>query len=152
MVLAVAIYLLSIGVRCLRWGLLLRATNNVSWRRAAEALVTGFAAHYVLPGRIGELIRADYARRVFNMSRFTSLGTIVVERVCDGIILVFALWLSFAYLFFMRFELSERPWILTVAAAATFLFGAALALILLARRIKLLRFGAPESVVARWTG
>ncbi len=30
--------------------------------------MTGFAANYVLPGRAGELFRADYARRVFNMS------------------------------------------------------------------------------------
>src|ERR1700693_3789159 len=78
---AVAIYLLSIGLRCLRWGVLLRATDKVKWRHVTEALVTGFAANYVLPGRVGELFRADYASRVFKMSRFTSIGTIVVERV-----------------------------------------------------------------------
>jgi uncharacterized protein (TIRG00374 family) len=88
---AVAIYLAAIGLRCLRWGFLLRVTNRVKWRHAAEALVTGFAANYLLPGRIGELFRADYARRIFNMSRFTALGTIIVERVCDGIVLVSAL-------------------------------------------------------------
>src|SRR5208282_2987673 len=66
----VAVYLAAIGLRCLRWGILLRATGTVKWRHAAEALVTGFAANYVLPGRVGELFRADYARRVFNMSRF----------------------------------------------------------------------------------
>ena len=32
LVTAVAIYLLSIGVRCLRWGVLLGATDNVKWR------------------------------------------------------------------------------------------------------------------------
>jgi glycosyltransferase 2 family protein len=147
---AVAIYLLSIGVRCLRWGVLLRATDNVKWRHAAEALVTGFAANYVLPGRIGELFRADYARRVFNMSRFTSLGTIVVERVCDGIILVWALWISFAWLLFTRFALAETSWILTVAAAASLAFGVALALILLTRRIDLRRFDVPDGIAARW--
>ena len=98
----VAIYLAAIGLRCLRWGILLRATGSVKWRHAAEALVTGFAANYILPGRIGEFFRADYARRVFNMSRFTALGTIVVERVCDGVVLVCALWIGFAWILLTR--------------------------------------------------
>src|SRR5215469_3852367 len=93
----VAAYIASIGLRCLRWGILLRATDNVKWRHAAEALLTGFAANYVLPWRVGELFRADYARRIFNMSRFTSLGTILVERICDGIVLVCALWIGLAW-------------------------------------------------------
>ncbi len=150
LVTAVATYLLSIAVRCLRWGVLLRATDNVKWRHAAEALVTGSAANYVLPGRIGELFRADYARRVFNMSRFTALGTIVVERGCDGIILVCALWMSFAWFLFTRFALAETSWILTVAAAASLAFGVGLALILLTRRIDLRRFDVPDGIAARW--
>jgi glycosyltransferase 2 family protein len=89
---------MSIGLRCLRWGFLLRATGSVKWRHAAEALITGFAANYILPGRIGEVFRVDYARRVFNMSRFISLGTIVVERVCDGIVLVCAFLLSGSFI------------------------------------------------------
>jgi uncharacterized membrane protein YbhN (UPF0104 family) len=70
----VASYLAAIALRCLRWGILVRATGSVKWRHTTEALITGFAANYVLPGRVGELFRADYARRVFNMSRFTALG------------------------------------------------------------------------------
>jgi uncharacterized membrane protein YbhN (UPF0104 family) len=56
----VSVYLAAIGLRCLRWGILLRATGRVKWRHAADALVTGFTANYVLPGRVGELFRADY--------------------------------------------------------------------------------------------
>lgn len=146
----VVIYLVSIGLRCLRWGVLLRATDSVKWRHAAEALVTGFAANFVLPGRVGELFRADYACRVFNMSRFTSLGTIVVERVCDGILLVCALWVGFVWAFFTRVPAAETSWMLAVAGAASVLFGAALAFILLARRIDLRRFGVMEGIATRW--
>ncbi len=64
----VGLYLAAIGLRCLRWGILLRATGTVKWRHAAEALVTGFAANYILPGRVGELFRAVFARRVFNIA------------------------------------------------------------------------------------
>jgi uncharacterized protein (TIRG00374 family) len=147
---AVIVYLASVGLRCLRWGVLLRATDNVKWRHAVEALVTGFAANYVLPGRVGEFFRADYARRVFNMSRFTSLGTIIVERVCDGIVLVCALWVGLAWFSFTHFGLTETSSIFVVAAVASGLFGAALAFILVAQQIDLRRIGVPEGIATRW--
>src|SRR5262249_21278174 len=111
LVAGVAIYFASIGLRCLRWGILLRSTKNLKWRHAAGAWLTGFAANYVLPGRVGELFRADYARRIFNMGRFTSLGTIMVERVCDGMILVCALWVSLGWASSGRFALVDVAWI-----------------------------------------
>lgn len=146
----VAAYLAAVAVRCLRWGVLLRATGSVKWRHAAEALVTGFAANYLLPGRLGELFRADYARRVFNMSRFTALGTIVVERVCDGVVLVCALWIGFACLLSARVVTLEKSWMLLVGAAASIVFGAALIFVLLSHRIDLRRLGVMESIATRW--
>jgi uncharacterized membrane protein YbhN (UPF0104 family) len=59
---AIFIYLSSIAVRCLRWGILLRAGAYVKWRHIAEALIVGCAANCLLPARMGELFRADYAR------------------------------------------------------------------------------------------
>jgi uncharacterized protein (TIRG00374 family) len=147
---AVGVYLCSIGLRCLRWGVLLRATDKVKWRHATEALLTGFAANYVLPGRVGELFRADYARRVFNMSRFTSLGTIIVERVCDGVILVSALWGGFAWVFLTRLAPADTSWILLLGATASALFSAALAFVLVAQRIDLRRFHVAEGLATRW--
>jgi glycosyltransferase 2 family protein len=146
----VTLYLLSIGVRCLRWGILLRATGSVKWRHAAEALVTGYAVNFVLPGRVGELFRADYAHRVFKLSRFTAFGTIIVERVYDGIVLVCALWISVVWVLVMRFAFAATSWIFTVGAVSTSLFGAALVFILLSRRIDLRKFGIGEAIVARW--
>ena len=99
---------------------------------------------------MGELFRADYARRVFNMSRFTALGTIVVERVCDGVVLVCALWIGFAWILFTRFAAPEKAWVLLVGAAASILFGAALIFILLSQRIDLRRLGVTESIATRW--
>ena len=146
----VAFYLAAVAVRCLRWGSLLRATGNVKWRHAAEALLTGFAANYVLPGRVGELFRADYARRVFHMSRFTSLGTIVVERACDGIVLVCALWIGFAWILSTHVMSFEKSWILIVGAVSSIIFGSVLGFILVSRRIDLRRLGFGEGVALRW--
>lgn len=147
---AVTVYLASIALRCLRWGILLRATGSVKWRHAAEVLVTGYAVNFVLPGRIGELFRADYSCRIFNMSRFASLGTIVVERVCDGIVLVVALWISLAWISLTRIAFVPISWILLIGAASTALFGVALILVLVAQLIDLRRFGIMEAIAARW--
>jgi glycosyltransferase 2 family protein len=146
----VAVYLAAIGARCLRWGILLRATGSVKWRHATEALITGFAANYILPGRVGELFRADYARRVFNISRFTALGTIVVERVCDGIVLVCALWIGFAWMLSTRVMSPEKTWIFLVAAVSSLLFGLALVFVLVSHRLDLRRLGVGESIAVRW--
>lgn len=147
---SVGIYLGSIGLRCMRWGILLRAAGPVKWRHATEALITGFAANYVLPGRIGELFRADYARRIFNMSRFTSLGTIVVERTCDGVVVVCALWISSISIFSTRVAQHGASWVLGAASFASMVFGAALLLIVISRRIDLRRFGVIESLATGW--
>jgi uncharacterized membrane protein YbhN (UPF0104 family) len=84
------------------------------------------------------------------MSRFTALGTIVVERVCDGVVLVCALWIGLAWILFTRFAAPEKAWVLLVGAAASILFGAALIFILLSQRIDLRRLGVTESIATRW--
>ena len=149
LIIGIIFYLLSIGLRCLRWGILLRATAGVKWRHAAEALVTGYAANFALPGRIGEVFRADYAHRVFKMSRFTSFGTIVVERVCDGITLVGALWISIAWILYMQFALVTY-WIFAVGALSAALFGAIAFFIVFSQRVQLRRFGIGDFFAKRW--
>lgn len=144
------IYLASISLRCLRWGFLLRATGRVKWRHAAEALVTGYAANFVLPGRVGELFRADYAHRIFKISRYTSFGTIVVERVCDGLVLIAALWISVVWFLSMRPEFKANAWIFLVGATGSALFGVALAFVLLSQHIDLRRLGITGGIATRW--
>jgi uncharacterized protein (TIRG00374 family) len=148
----VVLYLLSLVLRCLRWGILLRASGRVKWRHVFEALFTGFAANYLLPGRVGELFRAEYARRLFGMSRLTSFGTIVVERAFDGVILVGALWIG---LWFVLSEFaapeSMLSWMLMAAAASSVVFGAACLFIIFARGLELHRFGVPELIAVHWS-
>jgi uncharacterized membrane protein YbhN (UPF0104 family) len=145
-------YLASIACRCVRWGTLLRATGSVKWRHVAETLIVGFAANYLLPGRIGELFRAEYARRLFDMSRFTSLGTIVVERVCDGVILVCALWIGLGFMLPEASAASPMTsWMVGVGAASSLAFGGALLFVIVSRRLDLRRFGVPEPISIRWS-
>jgi glycosyltransferase 2 family protein len=144
-----AIYFASIVLRCLRWGTLLRRNGDVKWRHAGEAFLAGYAANYLLPGRIGELIRAEYATRLFHMSRFTALGTIFVERVCDGVILVCALWTCLALLAIESANKINYPsWAVAAGITASAVFGAALVFVLLAGRLRKLTL--PQIILDRW--
>jgi uncharacterized protein (TIRG00374 family) len=145
------VYMSSVVLRCVRWGILLRAAGSVKWRHLAETLMAGYAANYLLPGRIGELFRVDYARRLFHMSRFTALGTVVVERVFDGIILICALWISLGLSPASGVEAYNRAsWAFAVGTIASVIFGCALLFIVWSRRIDLRRLGLPPAIVDRW--
>src|SRR4051794_38764394 len=149
LIFGVAIYMASIAVRCVRWGLLLRTNGLVKWRHVTEALVAGFAANYLLPARIGELFRADYAMRLFQMSRFTSLGTIFVERVIDGVLLVCGVWISLGVLS-SSFSTDLPSWTLAAGLFASMLFGLALIFVVFSRGIDLRRFGISNFLADRW--
>lgn len=86
-VMGVAI-LADIGVRALRWRLILAPVARVGYVRTVQYLTTGYAANNVLPARLGELVRAHYVGDREGVSRTTALGTIVVERVIDFTVLV----------------------------------------------------------------
>jgi uncharacterized membrane protein YbhN (UPF0104 family) len=65
--------------------------GNIRMGQVAEALVVGYAMNYVLPARLGEPFRADYTQRRFGLDRFAVFGSILTERVLDGLLTVFLL-------------------------------------------------------------
>ncbi|MDA0270906.1 MAG: lysylphosphatidylglycerol synthase transmembrane domain-containing protein [Chloroflexi bacterium] len=77
----------SVWVRAERWRSVIgRTVSMTSWQ--ATSLVTiGLAANNVFPARAGELARALLVRQRHGGSSATALGTIVVERILDGLVL-----------------------------------------------------------------
>jgi hypothetical protein len=51
-------------------------------------LLVGYTANYLLPARLGELVRADFLGRRYGVSRMSVIGTIVVERLFDVIVFI----------------------------------------------------------------
>jgi glycosyltransferase 2 family protein len=92
--LAMGVYGLSIMVRVVRWRNLLQDVKLLSWRSVATALSIGYAMNNILPARLGELFRADFAGKRYRISRSAVAGSIVVERVLDGSIVVSSLLLG----------------------------------------------------------
>ena len=80
---AVILYWTALSLRVARWSGLLRQIGFVRNHHVAETLIIGYAVNNVLPARLGELFRSDYAKRRFGFSRTTVLGSIVIERMLD---------------------------------------------------------------------
>ncbi|MBM3141296.1 MAG: flippase-like domain-containing protein, partial [Chloroflexi bacterium] len=85
--LAVPVYALALWTRAERWRLVLAPAMRVRSRDAASLVVIGYTANNLLPARAGEVVRAVLLQRRAGGSRLTALGTIVVERVFDGLVL-----------------------------------------------------------------
>lgn len=88
---AVIVYLFSFVLRGMRWGLLLDSVGNVPFSSCFSIVFIGFMANALLPMRLGEFVRAYVMGKKENISKIASLSSIILERVFDGIIIVFFL-------------------------------------------------------------
>ena len=82
---SVAVYFLAVLVRTWRWDYLLRPLKRISIRRLFPVVVIGYMGNNIFPFRIGELLRAYVLKRNEEVSISSSLATIVVERIFDGL-------------------------------------------------------------------
>jgi uncharacterized protein (TIRG00374 family) len=84
-VLATSTFLL----RIIRWRYLLQANGEpLRWTPLWHATAIGFMANNLLPARAGELARAYAVRRLTGVRFSAAVGSVAVERVLDGLVLV----------------------------------------------------------------
>ena len=95
---AVAIWFVAAVLRSLRWHYLLRGVIGLSTRSLYPIVIIGYMANNLLPLRTGELVRAYVLGERHKVSKMTTLGTIAVERMFDGVVLVSFLFLGGALL------------------------------------------------------
>ncbi len=86
---AVLIYFVSMFARTVRWRYLLSPLRMMTHRRLWPVMIVGYTANNLLPVRLGELVRVQYLREREPVSRASALATIAVERVFDGLTLLF---------------------------------------------------------------
>lgn len=98
MLLSVVVYWVAIAFRIARWRVLLSSTTTLSMAQVGQALIVGYAVNNVLPARLGEIFRADFVRRRFDVTRSAALGSILVERLMDGVVVLILLGLGLATL------------------------------------------------------
>ncbi len=80
-------------LRAARWRVILAPSKEVSTGRLFPLLIIGFAVNNLLPARIGEFARAYLLGEKEGVSKSLSFATVVVERILDGLTLIFSLFL-----------------------------------------------------------
>ena len=94
---SVVLATLTFPARAVRWRIILSSGGErVRWAPVWHATAIGFSATNLLPARTGELARAYAASRLVPLPLARSIGSIAVERVFDGLIIVFLLALAIA--------------------------------------------------------
>jgi len=83
--------------RAVRWRFLLRSFADIPTRRVLAVSWIGFAAILLMPFRIGEIVRPYMIREKGKVSMSSATGTVVAERVVDGLYLSIVLALALIF-------------------------------------------------------
>jgi uncharacterized protein (TIRG00374 family) len=126
----VAVYFFGVWVRTWRWDYLLRPVKRIPLSRLFPVVVIGYMGNNIFPIRAGELIRAYLLRKREDVSISTSLATILVERVFDGLVMLMFVFIGLPF--------TPMPgWLQGMVIAASLLFFGALAVfIVLAMKVE----------------
>ncbi len=116
---ALGVFFVGVVVRCMRWSVLMRPVAPMSPARLFPYAIIGYMANNLLPARAGEVVRAYVTGDREHVTRMGVFGTIAVERLFDGCVLVVMLLVAGSI---VGFEDTRLQW---VAAASTVLFIAA---------------------------
>jgi uncharacterized protein (TIRG00374 family) len=99
---AVPAYVLTLAAmsyfRAVRWRFLLRSFADVPRRRVLAVSWIGFAAILLMPFRIGEIVRPYMLREKGKVSMSSATGTVVAERVVDGLYLSIVLAVALVFI------------------------------------------------------
>ena len=118
----VHIYEFSLYIRGVRWKYLLCLNEKLSVNEAFFAFTVGNTINSYLPARAGDFWRAYHLGNKIGESKMKLLGSIILERLIDGISILLILF--FAIVTYFR-----HRWVLNIAAVAACLFLGALAVI-----------------------
>lgn len=88
----------SMYLRGLRWGLLFRPHYDLKGTKMFRPLMICFAFNSILPGRVGEVVRAIYVGKREGTGFTTAMATVVAERILDGVVLLAMLAGALAYM------------------------------------------------------
>jgi uncharacterized protein (TIRG00374 family) len=123
----------GVAVRAWRWQLLFERSSRPPFRFVANALLVGYLFNTILPARAGELARVHVLGRRAGISRAQVLGTVLLERIYDVVVLIALLAVAAPFL-------PPVGWL-----KAALVLGAALAVALVAVAVFVRRHGEPAA-------
>lgn len=106
---------INVGVRAVRWRILLSPVVRLPVSSCASATAVGLMANNVLPARIGEFVRAYALAKREQIPTATAFGSLFLERMFDGFALV-------GILYALRWVVDLPPWANTTAVVGFWIF------------------------------
>lgn len=102
------------------------SAGEVRLARFYELTVSGVAVNNVLPGRVGDLLRARWLGLASRMPAGRAFGTVVLDRACDLVVLVALLVVGIA-------AVATSEWLVRLAVGGVLVVAAFAAVLLFAR-------------------
>lgn len=128
---------LTFPLRAIRWRIFLASsTTNQQIKPYWRAVAIGFMANNILPARAGEVVRAYAGTELIGVPFASSLASIGVERIFDGVILVFFLAIAVASPAFPADAMVGHTSVAGLARTMAVTFAGALALLIVMVRNK----------------
>lgn len=129
--------------RVIRWGLLLHPVRaEIAFRPRFSAVIIGYLTTWVIPGRLGEVVRPALLASREKIPFGPCLGSVVADRLFDGvaIVILFAIGAALAPV-----EASGSPQAAAIRAAAT-----GLVIVLVAAFALIVAAGAARGRIVSW--
>jgi len=102
LVLTILIYIFGYYIRAIRWHFILKHIKEIKAIELFPYLVMGFMFNNILPARAGEFIRAYITGERKGISKSSTFATIVIERVFDGLVMIFYFILGYTAFHFVK--------------------------------------------------
>lgn len=124
-------YFLGLVARTWRWHYMLRHIKSIPMYPLFRLQAIGYMGNNVFPARAGELLRSVVLKQEYNVPVSSSLATVLIERLFDGLTMLLFVFVALPFVDFGSTELaSYRPLVavftaLFLGALAVFLFVAA---------------------------
>lgn len=90
----IIVYFAAVWIRAWRWNYLLRSTKSISTSKTFPITCIGYMGNNIYPARAGEVLRAVMLKRKEGVPVSTSLATIIVERIFDGVVMLAFVFLN----------------------------------------------------------
>ncbi|NMB61933.1 MAG: flippase-like domain-containing protein [Chloroflexi bacterium] len=81
-------YFIGVGLRSIRWSFLLKGKYSSTAWQLFPSICIGYLGNNIFPARAGEFLRAYHLREKRAIPFTTSLASIIVERIFDGLVMI----------------------------------------------------------------
>ncbi|MBW7886122.1 MAG: flippase-like domain-containing protein [Caldilineaceae bacterium] len=93
----VLVYIVGLWLRTWRWQYTLRPVKHVAVRTLFPMVCIGYFGNNVFPFRAGELLRSYVLKRRERIDISTSLATVIIERITDGLVMLLFVFLALPF-------------------------------------------------------